>query len=159
MCANGIERAGARGFTLLELILILVMVGTLAVFVLPRLNSNSVSGGVFRDQVASTLRHAQKTATSHRRLVCAGISPATLSLRIATSQGALSCNQALPLADGGATLQSKNGSTNIAPAPLTLYFKPDGRVGLSAGSGTNNDVVLSVGGLQVEIVGETGHVR
>lgn len=160
MYANVIdERRRANGFTLLELVLVVLVLGILAIYVLPRFSSGALSGGLFRDQVAGTLRHAQKTATSHRRLVCASIGSSTLTLSIATSGGSTSCNRPLQLADGSAALESKDASIGITPAPLTLYFQPSGKISLTPDGSNTGIGNLSVGGLQVTIVGETGHVR
>lgn len=52
----------SRGFTIIELITVLVIIGALAVFVAPRLNIQGLERYGFRQQVLSAARHAQKTA-------------------------------------------------------------------------------------------------
>ena len=49
-----------RGFTLIELIMVMVVVGILAVFVAPRFfDANVFKSRGFADQVQATLRYAQ----------------------------------------------------------------------------------------------------
>ncbi|MDT8439255.1 MAG: prepilin-type cleavage/methylation domain-containing protein [Wenzhouxiangellaceae bacterium] len=52
----------ARGFTLTELVIILVLVGVMAVFVLPRLNVTGFQQEIFADEVLNAVRHARKVA-------------------------------------------------------------------------------------------------
>ena len=52
-----------HGFTLIELIMVMVIVGILAVFVVPRFfDANVFQSRGFADQVQATLRYAQKEA-------------------------------------------------------------------------------------------------
>lgn len=52
----------ARGFTLIELVTVIVIVGALAVFVVPRLNTAGFDRFGFRQEIMSAARYAQKTA-------------------------------------------------------------------------------------------------
>lgn len=51
-----------RGFTIIELVTVLVLVGALAIFVAPRLNPEGFDRYGFRQEVLSAARYAQKTA-------------------------------------------------------------------------------------------------
>lgn len=55
-------RARAAGFSLIELITVIVLLGALAVFVIPRLNPTGFDRYAFRHELLSALRYAQKTA-------------------------------------------------------------------------------------------------
>lgn len=52
----------SHGFTVIELITVLVIVGALAVFVAPRLSIQGFERYGFRQELLSAARHAQKTA-------------------------------------------------------------------------------------------------
>ena len=74
------------GFTMVELIMVMVMVGVLAAIGIPKLMGGNTTGAlVFGDQVASALRHAQTSAVSHRRVVCLATTARTLVMRIRTA--------------------------------------------------------------------------
>lgn len=62
----------AAGFTLVELVAVLLIVGALSVFVAPRLNVTGFSQYSFHQELLAALRHAQKTANAsgcHLRVV------------------------------------------------------------------------------------------
>jgi MSHA pilin protein MshC len=52
----------SHGFTVIELITVLVIIGALAVFVAPRLDVQIFQRYGFREEVLAAARHAQKTA-------------------------------------------------------------------------------------------------
>jgi len=56
----------ARGFSLIELVTVLVLIGALAVFAVPRLNTSGFAGYSFHEELLAAVRHAQKTATASR---------------------------------------------------------------------------------------------
>ncbi len=55
-----------RGFSVIELVTVLVLIGALAVFALPRLNTAGFSAYGFHEELLAAVRHAQKTATASR---------------------------------------------------------------------------------------------
>jgi MSHA pilin protein MshC len=57
------------GFTLIELIAVMILVGILAVFVAPRLNTSIYDARTVIDEAQSTLRYAQKIAVAQHRPV------------------------------------------------------------------------------------------
>lgn len=87
-----------RGFTLVELVVIMIVVGILAVTVAPRFADKSVfeSRG-FRDETLSLLRFAQKSAIAQRRTVCVTVTSTGATLSRAGAAGATSCNTTLDL--------------------------------------------------------------
>jgi MSHA pilin protein MshC len=78
-----------RGFTLIELIMVLVMLGVLAVFAAPRmLNSGDFKARGFHDETLSLLRYAQKTAIAQRRTVCVALKDTGVTLTMDTNASA-----------------------------------------------------------------------
>ena len=75
-----------QGFTIVELITIIIILGILAAIAAPRFfDRNVFASRGFHDQVIATLRHAQKTAIAQRSFVCVafsavGVTPGTVTL-------------------------------------------------------------------------------
>ncbi len=161
--ARGVSQ---RGFTMNELIMVLVIGGVLAAFVAPKLVSfMGVRDDAWRDALASSMRMAQKFAVGHRRLVCATVTNTTVSLRIATVNPATACNTDLLGPNGSTTFASASNSqaTTVvsaggSPAGI-LYFQPDGRVTTDgAGSNAVDWTITPTAATAISIFGETGHV-
>lgn len=153
------------GYTMVELVVVLVLVGVLSAFALPKMQSAmGVRDDAWRDGLLSGLRYAQKTAVSHRRLVCATVSNTQLTLTIASVNPATACNTALagPSGTTGAHATSSNSAatTSVAPGGV-IYFQPDGRVTSDGAGLTASSRVITTSGVSatIQITGETGHVQ
>lgn len=70
-----------RGFTLVELIMVMIMVGVLAVFALPRFFDRLTFDELaFHDQTKSMLRYAQKLAVAQNRSVFVRLNGSSVAL-------------------------------------------------------------------------------
>ena len=155
-------RSSERGFTVIELIAVIVLIGVLAVVALPRFEGALAQrSDHWRDQVLAALRHAQSTAQSHRRLVCASIATGAVTLTIASANPANSCDSTLPGPDADPRYahDNRNIATTVAPAGL-LYFQPGGRIASDGAGLTAADRSIAIDGqTAIAVTGETGHVR
>lgn len=156
-------KARAHGFTLVELVTVMILLGVLAAVAVPRLMSGGgVSSTVFRADVVSALRYAQKAAVSHRRIVCATVSASAVTLRIASTNPpapgtpALSCDTDLPSPDG-TPYASRDAGVTAGGLLGTLYFRPDGTVVNAAGTVAGNITITSESPVRID--GVTGHVE
>ena len=70
----------AAGFTLTELVVVIIIATTLAAFAAARINTQSFNTEGFANEVAATVRYAQRIAISQRRDVAVTISGNSLSL-------------------------------------------------------------------------------
>ncbi|MDP4302593.1 pilus assembly FimT family protein [Leptothrix discophora] len=164
-CTTARAPHARRGYTLVELIAVLVMIGVMAVVALPRWQaSTQVQGQAWRDGVVATLRQARALARGHRRVVCASFdsaNPPVLRLRIAASFGAADCSVDLPGPDGQPLALAAPRGWRISASPSrTLYFLPSGGVASSATATTTSSYTLSAGDVAtITVEGLHGRVQ
>ena len=151
----------SRGFTLPELVAVMMLAGILSVSVLPKLQGAlSFRDDAWRDQVVAALHYAHKSAISHRRLVCATVDTGTVTLTIASANPATTCSAALPGIDGQSAFADSKGAAPASISPAgALYFQPTGRVTTDgAGSSAVARTISIAGQSSIVLVGETGRV-
>ena len=151
-------RRCARGFTLIELVMVIVMLGILAVFVAPKFISTSVfNARGFHDETLAYLRYAQKTAVAQRRTVCVAFTASTVGLSLAFAANSWTCDAALtgPRGESPAKASAKSGVTflnGVAPGD----FRFDGLGQPVNASGTSMVIpTMQVDGSAASITVET----
>lgn len=148
-CRARALRRRTRGFTLIELIMVIVILGVLAVFAAPRMfNSSDFYARGFQDETRALLRYAQKTAIAQRRAVCVTVAATGIDLKIATDNPATNCAGTLTLPN-----QPKAGS-GLSASVSPFKFVPLGSTDQSA------DVTLTFAdGTAIVIDKDTGYVK
>lgn len=151
-----------RGFTLAELIIVLVIAGTLVAMGAPRMfDGDGFSSTGTRNFVSASLRHAQKSAIAMRRNVCVAIAPSQLDVTYATVAGsdqACSGNRLVNPGNG----KPYNDTSNALPArtPVTasanLIFDAQGRLLSAPAAPSNTAITVMVNGNATPITIEPG---
>lgn len=139
---SGHSPTRVAGFTLVELVIVLILVGILAVVAIPRFMDKTFDERGFHDAVKAAVQHARRVAVASRRFSCvnvtagagsAGIVELRRDTRAPEAVVAVSCGAALALPAPGRGCASNqvcapSGVTlGVTPGGSSLIFDPLGR--------------------------------
>ncbi|KAF0164707.1 MAG: MSHA pilin protein MshC [Rhodocyclaceae bacterium] len=151
------------GFTLIELVTVMLLVGILAFVVLPRLELLRGFDEIgYRDKVKATLEYARKSAVAQRRNVRVALAGNNLTLTIDNdvpdggAAGTYPRSLSLPAKDnacGGPTNQICAPANVTLTGPATLTFTPLGRPDAA------KSFTVSGGAGTITVEAETGYVH
>ena len=168
-CAATRLQESQRGFTMIELVAVMVIVGILAVVAAPRFFDHNVfdSRG-FYDQVITSLRYAQKAAIAQHRNVCVvfGANPASVKLTQVAAGSACpgtppGNNLASPGGQATYSVSSSNASFQGGVPPMLSFdalgrpYGPTGVLLATSQSITVNGYTTS----SITVENETGYVH
>ena len=155
-------RARSSGFTLVELIGVMIIVGILAVAALPRFFDKQIfeSRG-FHDELLSVLRYAQKSAIAQRRSVCVAFGANSVTLTIASVANSNTCNTNLRSPTGTAPfVVTASSGVSFAAAPTSFLFNSLGQpVNATGGAIATQTIQVSDTGRSIIIETDTGYVH
>ncbi len=154
---------GLRGFTLVELIMVIVILGVLAVYAAPRMfNSNDFYARGFHDETLGLLRYAQKAAIAQRRTVCVAFTSTSATLTMASAASTYNCATAAALTgpNGSPTITARSGVTyNTTTPPVDFNFDGLGRPINSSGAAMATQNIKIDNAADVVVEASTGYVH
>jgi prepilin-type N-terminal cleavage/methylation domain-containing protein len=169
----------AKGFTLIEMVMVIVLVGIMSVVALPRMLDKSFSERGMRDGAKAALQHARHVAIASRRYTCVNITQGsgtagTIAIRMDTTLPettgftTVSCagaaGTAVTLASSGSNCATNQvcapSGVSLSVSPSTqIIFDPQGR-SVDTSKNVNSNSTLTVSNQPVITVNaETGFVQ
>jgi MSHA pilin protein MshC len=154
---NGTAAGGAssaiRGFTLTELLVVIVLVAILGAVVIPRLGSSPFDTLAFVEETQAILRYAQRSALAMQRTVCVAFGANSVTLSYASAYGSSTCDTSLagPTGSPAAYQVTGRGTSSFSPVPANFSFDRLGQP--SAGQG-----ITIAGGRTIRVEPGTGYV-
>ena len=140
----------ALGFTLAELVIVIVIAAILAAIAIPQFNQPEIDATWYHEQVRSAVRYAQRTAVAQRRCIFVSVTVA----QVALFDGGTNCVKtatAVTHATGEAVVLNAPTGVILSPAPNDFWFN-----GLGQPSGAT---AITVGSRSVIVNAETGYVQ
>ena len=151
-----------KGFTLIELVMVMILIGILSVAIIPRFANKSVFDAKgFFDQSSNMIRYAQKVAIAQRRDVFVNVSPNTICLTYvadASCTSVIAANQVINPADQAwfkKDATSFNQAGGVFGASVSFSFNALGK----PSSGTS--ISLTAEGITqtIKVETDTGYVH
>ena len=140
------------GFTLTEMIVVVILLGILAATAAPLLSTTVIDEVRFYNETQAFLRYAQKTAISQRRNVCVAFTAKTVTATVSPAFGG-ACSTALDGPGGvspyAATAQNNAGFTAV---PTAITFD-------ASGAPNNPQTLLLSGSSSIVVESGSGYVH
>jgi MSHA pilin protein MshC len=143
-----VTRRLSRGYSLAELVIVIVIAAIMAALAIPQFNQPQIDATWYHEQVRSGVRYAQRTAVAQRRQVFVLVEAGPrLALCYADPCGA----RVTELATGNDFLLNAPSGVALSISASPLSFNGLGQ--------PSSGATVSVGGKTVTINAETGYVQ
>lgn len=142
------------GFTLVELIAVMIIAGILAVVATTALDTRGYHTVTFAEQVKAQLAYARKSAVAARREV---------QVNVAANQVSLTICPGTPVCGTAVDLPSPSGDAAfVSTVPSGVSLSPVGNFSFNAEGSTGGTVTLTISGdvtRNITVEGGTGYVH
>lgn len=144
-------KKSALGFTLAELVIVIVIAAILAAVAIPQFNLREIDATWFHEQVRSGVRYAQRTAVAQRRCVFVSVTPTQLSLFYGDASCAITGTAVRDLASDQAFVLTAPTGIALSAAPNPFSFNGLGQPSSAA--------TVGVAGKTIVVNAESGYVQ
>jgi MSHA pilin protein MshC len=144
-------RRHASGFTLAELVIVIVIAAILAAIAIPQFNLREIDAAWFHEQVRSGVRYAQRTAVAQRRCVFVSVTASQVSLLYGDPACAITATPVTDLATNQAFVLTAPTGVTLGAAPNPFSFNGLGQPSAAAS--------VTVDGKTVTVNAESGYVQ
>jgi len=142
----------ASGFTLAELVIVIVIAAILAAIAIPQFNLREIDATWFHEQVRSGVRYAQRTAIAQRRCIFVSVNANQLELFYDNGGNCLiSATRVRELSKNEDVVLNAPTGVTLSAAPNPFSFNGLGQPSSAAS--------VSVDGKTVTVNAETGYVQ
>ena len=143
----------ARGFSLVEVVVVLVIAAILAALALPRFTDSESKATWFHEEVKAAVRYAQRQAVAQKRCVFVDVTASQVKLVYGDASCAITATSLKFLTGTSA------GNAYVLDAPSGVSLSPVGSFRFDGLGRPAAGVTLSVGTKTVTVTAETGYVH
>jgi MSHA pilin protein MshC len=142
------------GFTVMELVTVIIIAGVLAVVAIPRFSRSTFDDAQLYDETLAALHYAQRTAMAYQRTVCVTFSGGNqLSLTYDSAYVPASCNTNL-VAPGGSS------ATYVLTAPGSATYAAASNFSFDRiGRPSSGQTITLSSGKTITVEAETGYAH
>ena len=140
----------ARGYTLAELVIVIVIAAILAAVAIPQFNPTAIDAAWYHEQVRSAVRYAQRTAVAQRRCIFVSVTATQVQLFDGGTNCVMTATLVTQLAGQAVVLNAPTGVV-LSPAPNAFWFNGLGQPSSATG--------ITVGSRSIVVNAETGYVQ